>query len=98
MLFWLSTVLAFTIECPLAPKWTDQPIGRPIPIEDEDGILREGWVEVAPYWDPTSTVQVCAFEAQTERYSKSGTDCRRIEGRRDADCGCCPDLSWCYNN
>ena len=38
MLFWLSTVLAFTIECPLAPKWTDQPIGRPIPIDVGPGL------------------------------------------------------------
>ncbi len=25
----------------------------------------DGWVEVAPYWDPSATIRVCAFDAQT---------------------------------
>lgn len=32
MVFWPSAVLMFITECPLLPEWTDQPIGRSIPV------------------------------------------------------------------
>ncbi len=33
MVFWIPAVLMLMTECPLVPKWTDQPIGRSIPID-----------------------------------------------------------------
>ena len=33
MVFWPSAVLMLLTECPLVPEWTDQPIGRSIPVD-----------------------------------------------------------------
>lgn len=68
--------------------------GRPITV-DEDGVRREGWVEVAPYWSPGESIRVCAFDAQTSAVSERGTACDRASGLRDPGCGCGPDLRWC---
>ena len=69
--------------------------GRPIPIEQPDGSLQEGWVWVEPFWAPTTSIRVCAFDAQEARISPLGTDCATEAGRRDGACGCGPDLQWC---
>lgn len=62
---------------------------------DENGVEREGWVEVNPYWAPDQTVKVCGFEAQTNRYAANGGDCAGSSGRSQRDCGCGPNLRWC---
>lgn len=59
------------------------------------GANLEGWVEVAPYWDPDSTVRICAFDAQVLETSPAGTDCGSLGAYRDAECGCGPELRWC---
>ncbi len=72
--------------------------GYPITRQDENGYNREGWVEVAPYWAPDTTVKVCAFDAQERRYSSNGTDCAGRGGGNRMDCGCGPNLRWCAPN
>lgn len=59
------------------------------------GVRREGWVEVHPYWDPSLTYRVCAFDAETAPLSQSGTDCASRAASGDAGCGCGPDLARC---
>ena len=55
----------------------------------------EGWVWVTPYWDPTTEVKVCAFDAQTNPISDTGVDCRTEAANKDPGCGCGPNLEWC---
>ena len=69
-------------------------LGRPIP--DENGI--EGWVEVHPYWlaDPNATVRVCAFDAQAFDTSSAGTPCNSLSAGGDRECGCGPEMNFCW--
>jgi len=69
--------------------------GRPVGIDQGDGTVQEGWVEVNPYWAPEETWKVCAFDAQEATISPLGTDCRTNAAGIDADCGCGPSLDWC---
>jgi hypothetical protein len=78
----------------------DQPaefdaFGTPISYTQEDGTEREGWVEVQPYWNPSITIQVCAFDAQVDDLSPTGTECGSRDGLSDVGCGCGPELQWC---
>jgi hypothetical protein len=57
--------------------------------------MQEGWVWVAPYWDPTVPIKVCAYDAQTAAISTIGIDCATQAGERDPECGCGPQLAWC---
>jgi hypothetical protein len=68
--------------------------GRPV-ARMVDGAMREGWVEVNPYWAPETTIRVCAFDAMTDRVSANGRDCAMGDGIGDAGCGCGPNLRWC---
>jgi hypothetical protein len=61
----------------------------------EDGVAREGWVWVNPYWDMDNPIKVCAFEAQEARVSPWGTECDTYDSRYDPYCGCGPNLAWC---
>ncbi|MBL8953056.1 MAG: hypothetical protein JNK82_19925 [Myxococcaceae bacterium] len=57
---------------------------------------REGWVSVAPYWAPDTTIKVCAFDAQAHlKGPMSGVDCSTQAARGARDCGCGPDLRFC---
>ncbi|MGE0790884.1 MAG: hypothetical protein AB7S26_34740 [Sandaracinaceae bacterium] len=58
---------------------------------------REGWVMVAPYWDMANPIQVCAFDAQENRFSPSGNDCATPASVGDPGCGCGPNLRWCVD-
>ncbi len=69
--------------------------GELLRYPDSDGNLQEGWVWVAPYWDPTHTIKVCALEAQENEVSPWGTECDTYDGRFDPYCGCGPHLAWC---
>ncbi|MFO0729030.1 MAG: hypothetical protein U1E65_34945 [Myxococcota bacterium] len=62
---------------------------------DALGVRREGWVNVAPYWDPAHPVKICAFDAQAAAVSKRGTRCDTLDGYQDAGCGCGPSLNRC---
>ena len=86
----------------------DQANGCPfvgVPKRNAQG--QDGWVEVTPYWDPSSTVRVCAGEAQTAEYwQESGTvpanpnplfdHCNFIGNASREGCGCGPNLRWCF--
>jgi hypothetical protein len=72
---------------------------RPIPVRVAGSERHEGWRMVHPYWDPASTVKVCAYDAQeTKSVMKNGKPvaCNTPEGRADKACGCGPGLSYCY--
>ena|GEM_PF-6455980 len=69
--------------------------GRPIATVKPDGSLDEGYRWVTPYWDPSTQVKVCAFEAQETEVSSSGRDCKASEGPADPECDCGPNLNWC---
>lgn len=58
-----------------------------------DGDELEGYVMVAPYWDPENPIKVCAFDAQEASYSSTGELCSELW--RDPSCGCGPQLTWC---
>jgi hypothetical protein len=60
-----------------------------------DGANREGWVMVRPFWDPSTPVKVCAFDAQDSLVADDGTDCGSEAGNGRRSCGCGPDLQWC---
>lgn len=81
------------------------PEGFPIPIEQisdtdcrdvgygEDVCVREGWVEVQPFWDPTTTIKVCAFDAQD--MAMGMTSACDDYTTTDRGCGCGPNLRRC---
>jgi hypothetical protein len=70
--------------------------GSPVlTLVEEDGSMREGYVVVIPYWDPTDSVKVCALDAQEAVESLDGELCASDSGQRDAECGCGPSLLWC---
>ena len=64
-------------------------------VVDAQGIRREGYVEVNPYWDPTTTIRVCAFDAQDTLFTSRGVDCATNAGFNDPECGCGPGLRTC---
>ena len=67
---------------------------------DASGYRREGWVMVEPYWAPGTSLKVCAFDAQSARFTSTGTDCSTLDAFTDTECGCGPNLRWCstYTN
>ncbi|MEL6345097.1 MAG: hypothetical protein AAFV53_18455 [Myxococcota bacterium] len=66
---------------------------------DENGYIREGWVEVNPYWAPETTVRACAFDAMTTVETSTGDNCATdSRAHRNTECGCGPDLQWCITN
>ncbi|HCP46888.1 MAG TPA: hypothetical protein DIU15_12655 [Deltaproteobacteria bacterium] len=77
-------------------QWDDE--GRIVTTLQDDGTRLEGWVDVAPYWAPETTVRVCAFDAQETQVSASGTQCATSDGFGDPGCGCGPNLAWCRGN
>jgi hypothetical protein len=72
--------------------------GTIVTYEDTSGFIREGWVLVQPYWAPEETLKVCAFDAQETQYSANGTACASREGWNEMECGCGPNLDYCYTN
>ncbi len=82
-----------------------KPIAQDFGVEAGKPLRLEGWVEVHPYWepDPSKTLKVCAFEAQTTAsYTiPSGVDagthsCAHVTAQGKSDtCGCGPDLQNC---
>lgn len=62
---------------------------------DAQGVRREGYVMVRPYWAPDTEIKVCAFDAQDNEFSPAGTDCKTNGGFNDPACGCGPNLQLC---
>jgi hypothetical protein len=63
------------------------------------GAMQEGWRVVAPYWDPTNPIQVCAFDAQetvSDTVKGKMAACNTPNGNLSAACGCGKDLRYCY--
>ncbi|MBM4342576.1 MAG: DUF1585 domain-containing protein [Deltaproteobacteria bacterium] len=60
-----------------------------------DGTKKEGYVLVNPYWNPTATIKVCAFDAQDNETSPNGTYCGATGALADLACGCGPNLRFC---
>jgi hypothetical protein len=73
---------------------------RPINVTpDSSGVKREGWRMVRPYWDPTTTIKVCAYDAQEGTTGKIGNQtvaCNAPEAGNAPTCGCGPSLRYCY--
>ena len=75
--------------------------GGPSPNDD---IRQEGFVMVAPYWAPDTSIKVCAFDAQALEVGVQGVPCDSFDlgsglesnPSKDAGCGCGPNLQWCY--
>jgi hypothetical protein len=82
--------------------------GRPLPMQTgymgddcantAEGCTMDGWVEINPYWDPSLTLRVCAFDAQEaatglQDDGNGPTDCSREND--DPGCGCGPNLRFC---
>jgi hypothetical protein len=57
----------------------------------------EGWVWVSPYWDPNTSIKVCAFAAMEFEQGKNAP-CGGIGAFNDPGCGCGPELRWCYGD
>ncbi len=90
---------------------TDPITGAYITVPEPAGNLvaeKEGWVCITPYFEvnpdtnvtsnnrcPSGQVAVCAFDAQDEPVSSSGTDCTMNGGQNDPECGCGPNLRQC---
>jgi hypothetical protein len=69
--------------------------GRPVPQVQPDGSLLEGYRWVAPYWNPSTPIKVCAYDAQETAVTSRGVGCDTLMGQSDPECGCGPDLRWC---
>ena len=97
-LYWRGTVSTTyrgrAVSCLDEPARWDN-FGVLVTTPQSDGSQREGYVMVAPYWDPSTPVKVCAFDAQKGTISPSGTPCDSREGFQDKGCGCGPDLRFC---
>ena len=57
-----------------------------------DGTRQEGYVWVSPYWAPTTSIKVCAYDAQEREVTGSGFECA---AGSDVQCGCGTNLKWC---
>jgi len=74
-------------------------LNRPLSWEtNPDDSRSEGWVWVTPYWAPDTPMKVCAYDAQLTEYSAAGPHCSTPEGHMESDCGCGPNLQWCFHN
>ena len=58
------------------------------------GWCQDGYELHNPYWDPASTIKVCAFEAQ-QAASYQGATCDYLQAGAGKGCGCGPDLRFC---
>ncbi|MBS2018604.1 MAG: hypothetical protein JST00_37405 [Deltaproteobacteria bacterium] len=73
-----------------------RPINVPTVLDDEGkSVKQEGYRLVHPYWAPSTTVKVCAFDAQ-ETKSVNGVSCGTRAGIAKTACGCGPNLQWCF--
>ncbi|MFM7204186.1 MAG: hypothetical protein ACKO6N_25680 [Myxococcota bacterium] len=71
------------------------PVTRTVTDANGNTYQQDGYVPVKPYWDPSLTLKVCAFEAQTAaRGLRAACDTR--DGKNDIACGCGPELRWCF--
>jgi hypothetical protein len=69
---------------------------------DGDGVKEaEGYRWISPYWAPANRIKVCAFDAQEAATAPTATGpaaCNTLPGTRVRDCGCGPDLRFCFDS
>ena len=70
--------------------------GLAVPQVQADGVVSAGWVRVHPYWDMDISMRVCAYTAQETIITSDGIDCRTDAGTAHLECGCGPNLSFCF--
>ena len=70
--------------------------GQLIYEDMDDGTKREGYLLVSPYWAPTTQIKVCAYDAQSISVTASGKTCGMSGTYSDPQCGCGPELRWCF--
>jgi hypothetical protein len=69
---------------------------RPVVVNGDGGTIRQdGYRLVRPYWDPTTDVKVCGYEAQETLVADDGTPCDSPEAAAKRECGCGPNLRFC---
>jgi hypothetical protein len=84
------------VPCKDEPATFDE-TGYPVLEAYPDGTMRDGWVEVEPYWAPGTTVKVCALEARQGALAFNGAPCASFEGMASGECGCGPSLERCLS-
>lgn len=80
------------------PRYPGQfrPINVPeVPDAEGKMVRQEGYRLVHPYWDPASTIKVCAYDAQ-ETPAAGGVQCSERGATAQVACGCGPNLKWCF--
>lgn len=63
-------------------------------------VYQEGWRWVTPYWDPTTPVKVCAYDAQetvSTVVNGATLGCDNYLTNNRKECGCGPNLQYCYS-
>ncbi|MFL5321447.1 MAG: hypothetical protein ACJ790_17430 [Myxococcaceae bacterium] len=63
-------------------------------------VQQEGWRLVNPYWDPSTQVKVCAFDAVETQSTVIGgktVGCDNYASNGRKECGCGPNLTYCYS-
>lgn len=98
-IYWRGGTLAVRLRganthCGVEPATFDASGELQLPT-DEQGVVREGYVEVKPYWAPETTVRVCALDARETLVAESGAACGERTTVNDTSCGCGPNLQWC---
>lgn len=95
-----------TLHCLNQPQTEFDSSGHPVPIETiteadcrdvglgEGVCKREGYVMVRPFWDPSTEIKVCAYDAQAMATGLSGESCD-VYNAADRGCGCGPNLRRC---
>tara|TARA_B100000674_G_scaffold440361_1_gene403222 strand:+ start:437 stop:2041 length:1605 start_codon:yes stop_codon:yes gene_type:complete len=87
-----------TIGCLDEPVQYDEN-GQIMTTCDDNGVCREGWRWVTPYWDPSSRIKVCAFDAQENLTGVNRDNPNRqvecISSTNSMECGCGPNLQFC---
>lgn len=76
-------------------------VEEPDPQDPNATVRREGYVEVAPYWAPNTTIRVCAFDAQTNEQGvnpRNGAAIACTQGINSPECGCGPNLRGCFTS
>ncbi len=72
----------------------------PHPTDPAKTVRQEGWRYVEPYWAPGTKVKVCAYDAQETPEAPVGTatvSCANAQANGRRECGCGPNLAWCYS-
>lgn len=80
----------------------DVPTCPPAGSDAAGEFCREGYTTIKPYWDPATSIRVCAFEAQDAKTynvpSKGDFPCNTDVAQAQITCGCGPSLDYCMKS